>query len=80
LISSHRSTLKGSQQANFRTLSPLESYLVSVKELVCSTGGKEVSRSSGCPKTKPIHKATFILMGAGKEHDSNDNTENSRDQ
>jgi hypothetical protein len=71
-IQTHRLTHKNSPQAAYRTIAPLETYMEAVNELICSTGGKEVSRT--CGKRKPIHKATLILMGAGKEQDSAGNT------
>jgi len=66
MIQPPRYSYKTTKQANYRILTPLEAYLPSIEELVCSTGGKEVSRRGDALKRKPIHKATFILFSARK--------------
>jgi hypothetical protein len=77
MISSNKLTSKACKRAEFRTLSPLESFLDPIDEFVCSTGGKEVKRFPTQMKHKPIHKAPIILLAASKDFDYLENTSNS---
>lgn len=78
VINSNKKTSKHCRRADFRALTPLESFLNPVAEFICTTGGKEVRRSESMFKPRLGQRAPIILLGAGKELDYMENTSNSQ--